>query len=143
MNTVSGEDFSVKLKADLIGTRMKTHVYNIYRQYSELKHLKKNLGKNYVNLSVDFSKKYENKQLHEIQSAYFGHECFTIFTTACYVHKDVECNDKVKYASFIFQIKKLKPMPMEESKDGKWVSVYYEDEKFIAIVVGEPINGQV
>ena len=34
-------------------------------------------------------------------------------------------------------------MPMEEAKDGKWVAVYYEDEKFIGKVVGEPVNGQV
>ena len=34
--------------------------------------------------SVDFSKNYENKQKHEIQSAYFGDEAFTVFTAACY-----------------------------------------------------------
>ena len=35
-------------------------------------------------LSVDFSKNYDNKQHHEIQSAYFGHEAFTLYTAACY-----------------------------------------------------------
>ena len=34
-------------------------------------------------MSVDFSHNYENKQLHEIQSAYFGHEAFTVFTCVC------------------------------------------------------------
>ena len=38
-------------------------------------------------LSVDFSRNYENKQHHEIQSAYFGHEAFTLFTAACYVKR--------------------------------------------------------
>ena len=33
---------------------------------------------------MDFSYNYENKQLHEIQSAYFGHEAFTVFTCVCY-----------------------------------------------------------
>ena len=35
-------------------------------------------------LRVDFSKKYQNKQRHEIQRAYFGHEKFT---AACYFHR--------------------------------------------------------
>ena len=60
-------------------------MYNIYRQCSELKYLKENLGENKAILSVDFSKNYENKQKHEIQSAYFGHEAFTLFTAACCV----------------------------------------------------------
>ena len=45
MDTLSGEDFAERLETDIIGSRMKTHAYNIYRQYSELKHLKKTLGK--------------------------------------------------------------------------------------------------
>ena len=53
---------------------------------------KKNLKENEVILSVDFSKNYQNKQRHEIQSAYFGHEDFTLFTAACYFHRaaDIE-----------------------------------------------------
>ena len=42
-----------------------------------------------VILSVDFSKNYANKQRHEIQSVYFGHECFMIFTAACYFNNIV------------------------------------------------------
>ena len=60
------------------------HICNIFRQYSELKYLKQNLKSNEVILSVDFSRNYNNKQKHEIQSAYFGHEAFTIYTAACY-----------------------------------------------------------
>ena len=33
---------------------------------------------------VDFAENYENKQLSEIQSAYFGHTTFSIFTACCY-----------------------------------------------------------
>ena len=39
--------------------------------------------------SVDFSKNYENKQKNEIQSAYFGHEAFTLYTAACYFKKEL------------------------------------------------------
>ena len=49
-----------------------------------MKHLKKNLVPDEVILSVDFSRNYDNKQYHEIQSAYFGHAAFTLFTAACY-----------------------------------------------------------
>ena len=45
-------------------------------------------------MSVDFSHNYENKELHEIQSAYFGHEAFTVFTSVCYHHSfDTEVMD--------------------------------------------------
>ena len=71
----------------MIGTKMRCHMYNIYHQFSELKFLKKIWSENEVILSIDVSKNYQNKQLHEIQSAYFGHENFTLFTAACYLHK--------------------------------------------------------
>ena len=61
------------------------HVYNIFLQFSQLKYLKKPLKNDEVILSVDFSHSYENKQRHKIQSAYFGHEAFTVFTAACYI----------------------------------------------------------
>ena len=63
LDSVSGEDFAQMFEESVSGSQMKTHAYNIYRQYSELKHLKKNLGKKDVILSVDFSRNYENKQL--------------------------------------------------------------------------------
>lgn len=76
------------------------HVYDIYRQHSELKFLKANLKPNEVILSVDFSKNYENERRHEIQSAYFGHEAFTIFTAACY-YKPIEYTPGVEKAVVI------------------------------------------
>ena len=60
------------------------HIYNIFWQYSELKYLKQNFKSNEVILSVDFSCNYNNTQKHEIQSAYFGHGAFTIYTALCY-----------------------------------------------------------
>ena len=86
---VSGEEASILLAEIVDGKKMRMHKYNIYRQFSELKWLKANLKEDEVILSVDFSKNYENKQRHEIQSAYFGHENFTIFTAACYFHESL------------------------------------------------------
>ena len=52
---------------DEIATKhFKLHVYNIFRQYSELKFLKRNLTDNDVIFSVSFSRNYDNKQFHEI-----------------------------------------------------------------------------
>ena len=62
---------------------------NIHRQYSGLKYLKNNLKEDEIILSADFPKNYDSKQFHEIQSAYFGHEALTLYTTACY-HKSEE-----------------------------------------------------
>ena len=76
----SGDDVIVLLK-QILTKSFKMHVYNIY---SELKHLKANLKEDEIILSVDFSKNYDNKQHHEIQSAYFGHEAFTLYTGTCY-----------------------------------------------------------
>ena len=77
----SGDNVIAMLKQ--IPTKsFKMHVYNISRQYSELKYLKVNLKEDEIILSVDFSKNYDNKQPHEIQSAYFGQEAFTLYTAA-------------------------------------------------------------
>ena len=79
----SGDDVITVLK-EILTKSFKMHVYNISRQYSELKHLKANLKEDEIILSVDFLKNYDNKQHHEIQSAYFGYEAFTLYTAACY-----------------------------------------------------------
>ena len=34
-------------------------------------------------MSIDYSKNYVNKEQEEIQSAYFVHEAFSIFTVCC------------------------------------------------------------
>ena len=35
-------------------------------------------------MHVDYSESYKNAQQDEIQSAYFGHTCFSLFTACCY-----------------------------------------------------------
>ena len=64
---VSGDDMIALLK-QILTKSFKMHVYNMSRQYSELKHLKANLKEDEIILSVGFSKDYD-KQHHEIQSA--------------------------------------------------------------------------
>ena len=54
----------------------------------------KNLKENEVIFSADFPQNYENKQLHEVQSAYFSHENFALYTAACYFHKSLGIDGK-------------------------------------------------
>ena len=35
-------------------------------------------------MEVDYIKSYKNAEQNEIQSGYFGHSCFSIFTACCY-----------------------------------------------------------
>ena len=56
----SGDDVIVMLK-EILTKSFKMHVYNIKRQYSDLKHVKANLKEAEILLSVDFSKNYDNK----------------------------------------------------------------------------------
>ena len=86
---ISGEEAASKLVELISGEKLRLHHCNIYRQYAELKWLKSSLKIVEVILSIGFSKNYDNKQRHEIQSAYFGHECFTLFTAACYFNRSV------------------------------------------------------
>ena len=76
---ISGEEAASKLVELISGEKLPLHRYSTYRQYAELNWLKSNLKIDEMILSVDFSKNYDNKLRHEIQSAYFGHECFTVY----------------------------------------------------------------
>ena len=92
----SGVDVIIMLK-EILKKSFKIYVYNISHQYSELKHLKATSKGDEIIFSVDFSKNYDKKQHHEIQSAYFGHEAFTLHTAACYYRShdnDWACVDK-------------------------------------------------
>ena len=74
------------------------HSYNKYRQHQELRLLKSSLDATAIVVQVDFSENYTNKQVNEIQSAYFGQECFTLYT-ACVWFKD---DGDLKCKSFCF-----------------------------------------
>ena len=58
----TGKEMAAMLQDLMIGTKMRHLMYNIYRQFSQLKFLKTNLKENEVILRADFSKNYQNKQ---------------------------------------------------------------------------------
>ena len=58
----------------------KKHIYVKRQQHACYTKLKEELGENEVLLNVDYSENYSNIQQGEIQSAYFGHDSFSIFT---------------------------------------------------------------
>ena len=99
----------VELKSKLIVYRV--HQYKFVRQHKELKALKLNLPENTAVIQVDFAENYNNKQQHATQSAYFGQQCFTLFTAViwynvgetlksdsfCFVTDSLEHNKYVAY----------------------------------------------
>ena len=52
------------------------------KHYNELK---QNLKSNKIILHLDSSKSYKNQQQHKVQSAYFDHSSFALFTAYCYL----------------------------------------------------------
>ena len=50
--------------------------------------MKDELSYGEILLHVDYSENYKNAQQDEIQSAYFGHTCFSLFTACCYYKSD-------------------------------------------------------
>ena len=63
---------------------LKKHLFTKRTQASTYNEVKDNLKQNDLLIHVDYSENDNNKQQWEIQSAYFGHASFSIFTTCCY-----------------------------------------------------------
>ena len=63
---------------------LKRHLFTKRTQASAYNEVKDNLKQNDLLIHVDYSENYNNKQQWEIQSAYFGHASFSIFTACCY-----------------------------------------------------------
>ena len=55
-------------------------------QNTHYNRLEENLKTNEFTIHVDYSENYKDKEQDEIQSAYFGHNSFSIFTACCYTH---------------------------------------------------------
>ena len=92
---------------------LKQHIYVKRQQVKCYNEIKENLEEDEILLHVDYSENYENKQQGEIQSAYFGHTTFSLFTACCYLrlpneddlHKDhltitSESTDHSRIAAF-------------------------------------------
>ena len=67
---------------------LKKHICVKHLQHACYNKLKEELGENEVLLRVDYSETYSNIQQGEIQSAYFGHDSFSIFTACFCLRKD-------------------------------------------------------
>lgn len=67
---------------------LKCHIYRKRRQVEYYNHLKASMTKHECLIHVDYSESYSNKQQGEIQSAYFGHSNFSIFTACGYFRTD-------------------------------------------------------
>ena len=63
---------------------VKRHLFTERTQASAYNEVMDNLKQNELLIHVDYSETYNNKQQWEIQSAYFGHASFSIFTACCY-----------------------------------------------------------
>ena len=66
---------------------MKAHIFVKRTQNTHYTWLKENLKTNEFIIHVDYSENYEDKEQDEIQSAYFGHNSFSIFTACCYTRR--------------------------------------------------------
>ena len=81
---VSFKDAIEMLKDELVV--LKEHIHIKRRQVSAYQDMKASLGPNDLMVQVDFAESYKNDQQDAIQSAYFGNQCFSIFTACCYVN---------------------------------------------------------
>ena len=69
------------------GKILKAHIFVKRTQNTHYTWLKENLKTNEFIIHVDYSENYEDKEQDEIQSAYFGHNSFSIFTACCYTRR--------------------------------------------------------
>lgn len=74
------------------------HVYNIKRQFKELKHLKENLKKGEIIIQEDFPENFQLKHQREIMAAHWSNEMVTIFTAVVYYKDEEETLNHHSYA---------------------------------------------
>ena len=60
---------------------LKAHIFVKRTQNTHSNWLKENFKTNKLIIHVDYSENYKDKEQDEIQSAYFGHNLISIFTT--------------------------------------------------------------
>ena len=64
--------------------RLKEHIFNKRQKQSKISYLKANIKVNEVLIHLDYSENYKSQDQNEIQSAYFGHPSFSLFTACPY-----------------------------------------------------------
>ena len=73
------------------------YVYNIRRQFQELRHLKEQLNEDEIIIHEDFSENFQLKHQQEIMASHWSNESVTVFTAVVY-YKDV--NKDLKHFSY-------------------------------------------
>ena len=77
------------------------HLYNIRRQYKELKFLQEHLKPGQVIIHEDFSENFQVKHQNEIMAAHWLTSCVTIFTVVVYYRGECEPS-KLEHQSYAF-----------------------------------------
>ena len=62
----TGHEVVTLLRNKIEKNQCLVHVYNIFRQFKELKELKNNLKSDEAVVTVDFARNYDNKQASEV-----------------------------------------------------------------------------
>ena len=104
---VSGKEVAAELKNQLQIYRR--HTFNNRRQHMALRLMKENLPADSAVMQVDFSENYENMQKRSIQSAYFGHQNFSIYTACVWyaVDETLQCksfcvvSDQLEHTKYV------------------------------------------
>lgn len=73
------------------------HVYNIRRQFQELRHLKEQLNQDEIIIHEDFSENFQLKHQREIMKSHWSNESVTVFTAVVYYKDD---NKDLKHLSY-------------------------------------------
>ena len=60
------------------------HVYNIRRQFAELKYLKENFQMGEVIIHEDFAENFQMKHQREVMAAHWSNDTVTLFTAVVY-----------------------------------------------------------
>ena len=63
---------------------LKAHIHRKRVQADSLNSAKESLEEDEILMQVDYSESYKNAEQDEIQSAYFGHTCFSLFAACIY-----------------------------------------------------------
>ena len=74
---------------------LKAHIHIKRRQVNAYQEMKASLNQNNLMIQVDFAESYRNEQQDAIESAYFGNQCFSIFTVSCYFNVQGKKTDTV------------------------------------------------
>ena len=74
------------------------HVYNIRRQFQELRHLKEQLSQDEIIIHEDFSENFQLKHQREIMKSHWSNESDTVFTAVVYYKDD---NKDLKHLSYV------------------------------------------